>query len=1727
MAASYLSAVQQQSFGALAAKEEQKSQSLVVPSYLVATDNHSIANNKESLMDGAIDTASSVATFIGLSMVAGINEVYNIAPTLGNYAGGDFELSKTADVITALDDDLGEYYKEHQEAIDVGGFLISSLVPGTAAIKGLNMGQKALATMKTTGRVGKNFQNAMGFATRGKRQQYLDKAIKEVSSKNTLSLLTNTNTAKAMAAGYGQAVLEMAAFETATAIALGSSPVLEGQDFGDIATNIAVFGLAFGSIGGVYNVTKSAYAVKNARDAAAIAKAPFTQVLSLHPDAPYANKVAFALREIDKINTTPREILEQGVENVSRESLDRAVESQVQFYTNTIRENLTRLAGDDKEMGAAAYAMLVGKEAKSGWQDYLGATQYTRRTEFTKAEAAYDKAKKAVQSGKAVVGSKEAKLIEETTVETSYINVWGESLGINAGKGTKEAPAFTSLSDTLKVNEAIKIDKFGVTVGKRNRFDFEVKNIRLARNNNPRTLGFKTADNRAKAGSGYTVLGKSSQENEARVMWAERLPSFQSVADLKGKAKNARINIGVTIDEGDIALLEKITKDFHPDNTVKLEGKGKGKGELLKFNTQDQMYKFLLDQKSKYSMILARESAAKPAGLGMIHEEIAASVNVTPGWLNAGIRQTDYDRTAYALQGYAEDYAEMLVGRGVNTVIDGKTGKLVTKTAEELVKDSPVYLQPKTIKVVSDSSLTRDVDNNIIEGIAVITQQERLLSQRLETSFAAYMGEDVSKFPPLSKGLMLEAETLGIISTATPSGAGGKLVTSGGLANFGSLGSHMEWIGKATSILKGKKVKEMNDSLNPSSIKLAGSKSASIEWSVLSAKIREFGSQKYVVDPDGLPRLVRRELALYRRQVAEGVEGLTATPPTSVTKGAPDFVPIKNPETLEMVKTHIEVNGKRVRAINENRTARGLDTRVEADEFYPIPPNPRDFKFFAIITDDSVTATGHSKMIYADSQDALDTMLNKLGKRVPIAEGSGVYKADNWKIYTKKDAENYHRSFGQFEQTRTLNDNYMDAAMERKGVSSPFFVKTDPAKIVKDIHDFHTTQETSLVREMVESNYEKEFEYLRQRGREFTNLATSQFNNVASLKHAESVVKNPYMDYIRTALDVKNYADYPFWVNANIQIEKKVSEVMDDIGQLFRDSKSVDDLDEINRLLESSGYKGAAYDAEMELLVNHTAPRSALQNFVQKSNSILATTILRLDFLNAATNAISANILYGAEMSSIIRQINGSGNKLAIGELAGLQGLVVPGTGSSMRSSMKVLGNAYKKFGRDTPDMKFFKDHGFVTTISDQYRSVIDSLTLDGTESAVKLQGKLDKAYKLGKEFVDKGERLTGNRLAEEFNRFVAAHSMKQFTDVAVKNGLMDSREALSYINTFVNRTQGNYLASQRPMLFQGAIGQSIGLFQTYQFNLMQQLLRHMGEGAAKDSATLIGLQGTIFGLNGLPAFNAINTHIIGTASGNEKHRDAYTAVYGAAGKEAGDWAMYGLASNFLLHPDLKTNLYVRGDINPRNVTIVPVDPRNIPMVQAAGKFFGNIWNTASKVANGGDFTTAILQGLEHNGISRPLAGLAQTLEGLANPLKQSYSTSNRGNVIGSNDLFSLVNMGRMLGGKPLGEAVAMDEAFRTKTYSIADSRKRSELGAAIKTTMIAGQDPTAEQIDNFVYEYAAIGGKPEEFNSWMMDLYTTANTSQANVIRRNLSSPYSQRMQEIMAGYELRDFTN
>ena len=1627
-------------------EEEEGSSMFQSRAYFSAADAHSVANGNPTFAESAAETITNIPKFIATSLISGVNQLYNIAPTLGNAFGGNYELSKTADVVQAIDDDLGSYYKEHGESADTLGFILSSFVPGLGGMKLMNAGQKVLRTAITEGRVGNATGKALGLLA-PRRDETLKKAIQAVTNTNNPFSLTERNLVRAMGAGAGQAVLEATAFEVAVAATMYKSPVLENQDLGDLVTNIAMGGLVFGAVGGLLDGTRTAFAVRRAADKADKEASPLTHMVDPIGLSP-SDSIIVLNEQIHNMPAVPTTF---DADRIA--FLGKKAEKNKGVMREAARKEYSKLADGD-EVVAQALADRAGiSSAQAVTNDYFGAVSVSRLADSTPLEKQLLSIQKRVETGDLLKLSPEDLDLYRTN-QISFTREWGEEVGsITMGSGPKKL----HLIDTLRKGDEIRVmPKSGrVYAGKKQIVNFGKL---------PKAGKLVKFDNST----------ASVMEADARRMLLE---------------ESAPLPTGAFIHQNDLAMMRKALKEFSSTGTsIKVKDVS---GEVRSFYNESELFSYI--KETKEALAVKMLETAKGSGSRRVlgtpktphtQEEIASILDVRNSYLSGELRPNLAD-DLFAMESYAKDHTEMLIKKGA------------LKEGSPTVSLDGV---PQHTKMISNSTDVQHIDGNVVEAMAIIKQREVEYSSNVNRAVAANMGEvEYKKLPDASDLDAKKVSRLGAERSfiASPNG------------NYGSVASAVAWIGKATNSFKNKLMETARDVMEPSLYKMSQDRSGAIEFYTKMAQVAGIPDH-YTLNAAG-DALVPSVLKRYEDLVAAGGN---PTRPRLEQADAPLHIPLNSKAAREVAAMHVSHNGTTQAGHQRLRTAQGNEHIVDTERFYPIPPAPNDYPYFATVTDETITGGSKTRTIHANTAEQLEDMINKLDGEPGLV------------IRTKKDAENYWDSIGQYEYEKTMHDNHIDSLLKRKGVNSPYYIPTDEHEIVDRILSFHTRKAAGLAIETVRAKYEVPFAQFKRLGEAHTNIATSKGGSASTAKHADELVENPYMDLVKTALDIKNYTDYPFWVSANKLIDEKFSKMHAKLTQTLESSATEGALAETNKILRDNGYKGAAYTMDMELLANHTAPKGVLSNYIQKANAILATVVLRLDHLNAVNNAFGANVLLGSEAMHVIRAIE-RGDEVAAGALAGLAKIKVPGTDKLMLSTKKLVANAIKKFGTDTPEMKFYKDNGYVTSITDQYKWTLDQMTLNGKESVKDLHSKISRVHTSLVNAANKGEKWTGNKLAEEFNRFVAADVMKQMTDIAVKHKLMDSKTAFSYINTFVNRTQGNYLASQRPMLFQGPIGQAVGLFQTYQFNLMQQLLRYVGEGAKKDYMSLLGIQGSIYGMNGMPAFNAINTHIIGTASGNKEHRDAYDTVYGAAGKDAGDWLMYGLASNILVHPDAKVNLYVRGDINPRHVTIIPTNPADVPIYGASVKFFGNLFKTADTLMSGGDVSQTLLQGLEHNGISRPLAGLAQTLQGLDNPEHSSYSTSKRGNVIAANDLMSLANMSRMVGGKPLAEAVAVDAMFRLRTYAAADQQKRNELGADIKTTMIAGQIPSQEQVDDFASSYVGVGGKQKEFNKWMLQLYKTANTSQVNELQSKLNSPFAKSMQSLMGGEELGDFND
>lgn len=1138
----------------------------------------------------------------------------------------------------------------------------------------------------------------------------------------------------------------------------------------------------------------------------------------------------------------------------------------------------------------------------------------------------------------------------------------------------------------------------------------------------------------------------------------------------------SEIKEGAKVQYDDFPMLEKALHDkqfnikvVHSDNSVSI------------ISAESDLIKHIVTSKPQVAATLMErlaKSAKSEAELEEGTAAVAKIVNMRKSALEGSPNPANLD-DFFARQAANETHKKALVDRGARNANEPITNIEFMPTIAKIGYEVP-------------EELLR-ADGNVVNGMVWLKTQQKLFQDAADNVAARWMGPEIyGNATPISDSVLHGASQIG---------------QSGGLWSFangayGSIGSFVQNIGaNVTRPLKFKLRQETSDVFTSPLVQLGNKQPAAIEFEVLNQRAAGT-SEQYVLDVNGYSgqpfALIAKKVADYRAALEAGVKDATMKP---LQEGAAEFFPITHPETYAAIEAHIQRLDTRLQATKEIRAAQGHPDESTMGIFTPVRPNPNDHPFVAFVKDTRVTGAGHTSMIHAASEEKLQELIAK----VP----------SEYKVYLKGEAEDFYRARNEYEYARTLNTNYIDHDLKNRGINSQLFPKTDPQKIVDSILQEHLRADDVLAAELVRLKYQPQFDWLADQGSQYSKIESSRYGN--ALQNAEKYGKNPYTDLTKTALDISRASEYPLLYSFNKSLDTAVSKVVGHIKDVWNGARTPADLEGINTALKDAGYNNAYPDAATVLLANHTAPKAELSKFIRTSNSILSFFTLGSDPLNGIVNAVGANVLRFPEINSILRGIRTNNPELS-GALSNLH-INLPGTNDPILSPMKMMANATKAFFSDefeSLNAQFIKN-GTVKDGLQQFKSIQDDFTLRGTESVSDLNGRLNSAWQKAQELSGKvaaaGRKYSGNDFFENYNRFVSSHVMKQFTDLGEAAGLLTPAESVAYINSFVNKVEGNTIASQRPVVFQGPVGQAIGLFQSYQFNLMQQLFRHVGEGTGKDAAMLLGLQSTLFGINGAPGFNFINQHIIGNLSGNTQHRDLYDAVYGAAGQQAGDFLMYGIPSSII-----KTNLYSRGDINPRQITIIPNSLSQVPIVGAYGKLLSTMKDTVERIGVGGNVWENILQGIEHNGISRPLAGLAQVAQA-AGPNGMVYSTSTKGSILTSNDLMSLATLSRLAGGRPLDEAIVNDGTYRIAAYELARKAERATLDEAIKSSTIAGNTPSESQVTQFAAAYAATGGKQAQFNMHMMKEMTAANTSRAEKIRTQLSNPMSIKMQLLMDG--------
>lgn len=1548
-------------------------------------DIHSIADDGQSLSDKVGD---AITKGVPAALASGVISVLNTGISLGNVFG-DYEKINTEDAIRGYDDDLGSYYKANKEYVDLGGFIATSLVPGTLATKGL----KALQGIKGGVALGTASENILGYAA-STEARALKAAAETIAGPEQLIFGTlNANKLKAIAAGAGDQALQGLAFETGVLLTMNQNPVINPDDrdyFSSIWHNIpqslhnaAIWG-AVGGVLGAATITGKINKIKRAEDIENFG-AINAQIMgdsTLDPGTRYAHMY----NQIEQ--------WKQGYSELTDFERFASGEVPTQKYLDTHAKTIgkmqsgldkfsTEFASNDGEL-SAAFRKLVADIPDGVMENGFKISKQELLARAIGGGKSLDRlGMKLVEEGVAAPGSALLKATERA------IKLIGD------GRGDISNLVYPVAGDLGKV---------------------EIKSNGLYIDNTYRHVNLP-----------YEPLTNPPTDSSIQFL-------YQKIS------KPLKDNDNIPIDN--LPVLEKAWLEKAPI-TIERDG------------FQEQLAGSEVDALLRERKIIAMNDLINA---GKDKDYIARAINVPKEFL-------DNPNGAPLSLSIMEDHTKPLFG---------KISYATQNSAESFAAQG-------MLKVYEDATLSV---NKLLKAATYV------------------LGEDVKLFEKPSK----------LYNVTTISDVAGFLKS--GNAPYGSFGAKAQQDGKMEQAIFDKIATARAEVLHGAQSEIVTDPAQLVEMNVIFSKLRS-GDSGWVKLPDDLYTGSAKpgEIILIQKKALQNImkekDALTAmhTLTNSVAKDSGLIIRIDGESAVgKYLEDYHYATSTYADKRNVLNGAKGSTRYIDPAEYYAPPIDTSRQPYFVMIrAKQPLAAENPFTYVVAPNAVALEK------KVAAIKQQYG----DTLELFTSTDVKNKKMIDGTYESGEFFTKTSVDSALQSKGLLTDFIPRTDDY-IFKEIDNWMARTEHSLVRQSIESIRSDEFAQLRFMADNYGELYSSKFGGKA-LEPAD----NPYLQLINTSLNVSNKGHYDkFWGELN-RGANSAWNAATEIGRKLWPRVESGELSavEADKIAESHGWRAPYGDIYSEVWNPLIPDPNALNKFVAKANRAVSTLMIRMDGFNAVVNTISLPILMKAELESIKKNLD---DPTIVGKLSNLMSEQVPGSAHRIPSMLSLAYDGTRAYVKNDKVSiggvqrnlhEYFTEIGAIKTDPQLLRSAMDAVPM--TSDMIKSEkGVMAYVSNLSKRVGELGAKYTGNDLAEDFVRFQAAHAMWR---VATEAGITDAAELSGYINTYVNRVHGNYLASQRPTIFQGPVGQAIGLFQTYQFNLMQQMTRYLQQGDRGAAISALALQNTIFGMQSNPLFYQLNQYI---GESNRAHQDIFSTVEGIGGvagapKIAGiwdtnpaRWLMYGLGANAL-----QVNLYSRGDLTPRYASVVPTSLVDIPAVSVPLKAITSFLDSMSAINNGAPPVQSILHGLAHSGFNRPLAGLA----GLA----AGGRTTSQGTLLNAyNDIDGFLVAATLAGGRPLNEAVLLDQYNRQQAYHASDMQKIGEIAEAVKLTA-TGQKGilNPEQTTDFLSRYAESGGQQSRATRFLMDQAHNSQQTVVDKMKNNYHTVAGKRMRETMAG--------
>jgi hypothetical protein len=346
---------------------------------------------------------------------------------------------------------------------------------------------------------------------------------------------------------------------------------------------------------------------------------------------------------------------------------------------------------------------------------------------------------------------------------------------------------------------------------------------------------------------------------------------------------------------------------------------------------------------------------------------------------------------------------------------------------------------------------------------------------------------------------------------------------------------------------------------------------------------------------------------------------------------------------------------------------------------------------------------------------------------------------------------------------------------------------------------------------------------------------------------------------------------------------------------------------------------------------------------------------------------------------------------------------------------------------------------------------------------------------------------------------------------VADRIGLKGQELRHGFAHDFANKVIADYNPTNRPEIFQGPVGNTLGLFQSYIWGYYGNLFRAI---ETKDTSRLMAQmlgQSMFFGAQTIPGFSEYNSLMAGMSESGASPLDR---LHQALPTGVADVVMSGIPSSL---PQLFGGedgsgiaLTARGDTTVRIPGVA-----GVPAFAVAKKIVGGIGEMADIFfGENPSFTPMqMTEALSHMIPNRPISGM------IAN-FGAAGQTDPTGQLVGES-LDMTKGIATMMGLKTLQDQKMTEAFYANKNEQALQAIKRQELVRNSRTLMRAGD---YESLPKIYDNYLATGGDPRRFNGWIAELHESATVSRserqlADTIDDPMKMEQTMRMLDAMGG--------